>query len=96
LRPGGRLVINAIRKEDTDKAEMACIDFKKHLWYEKTVKTVANVTSNDVREFLEAAAEARIKPEIEVYALPDANRALMELHGGSIRGSKVLEIGKKP
>jgi len=92
LRPGGRLIINAIRKEDPDKPHMASIDFKKHLWYEKTLKTVANVTSNDVREFLAAAASARIKPEIEIYALSDANRALMELRTGSIRGSKVLAI----
>ncbi len=93
LRPGGRLVINAIRKEDGDKSLMANIDYAEHLWQEKELKTVANVTSHDIKAFLEIAAEAGIRPEVQVYPLDEANQALCELHAGHVRGAKVLAIG---
>lgn len=92
LRPGGRLVINAIRKEDTDKALMADIDYAKHLWQEKEIKSVANVTGADIKACLELAAAAGIRPEVEIYAFDDANRALYELATARIRGAKVLAI----
>jgi propanol-preferring alcohol dehydrogenase len=59
---------------------------------EKEIKSVANVTRGDVREFLELAAEAGIKPELQEYDLQDANQALVELRQGIIRGAKVLRI----
>ncbi len=93
LRPGGRLVINAIRKEDGDKSLMAEIDYAEHLWQEKELKTVANVTSHDIKAFLEIAAEAGIRPEVQVYPLNEANKALRELRAGDVRGAKVLAIG---
>ncbi len=93
LRPGGRLVINAIRKEDADKSLMAAIDYAEHLWQEKELKTVANVTSHDIKAFLEIAAEAGIRPEVQVYPLNQANKALRELRAGDVRGAKVLAIG---
>lgn len=95
LRPGGRLVINAIRKEDADKSRMAEIDYAKHLWQERELKTVANVTSRDIAEFLEVAAAAGIRPEVQVYPLEEANKALCELRAGDIRGAKVLAIGEQ-
>ena len=94
LRPGGRLVINAIRKEDGDKSLMTTIDYAEHLWLEKELKTVANVTSDDIRSCLEIAAAADIRPEVQVYQLEDANRALRELQTGHVRGAKVLAIGE--
>jgi propanol-preferring alcohol dehydrogenase len=93
LRPGGRLVINAIRKEDRDKSLLADIDYSEHLWQEKELKTVANVTSHDIKAFLEIAAAAGIRPEVQVYKLDEANKALNELQAGHIRGAKVLAIG---
>ena len=93
LESGGRLVINAIRKEETDKEELLGIDYPGHLWLEKEIKSVANVAGNDVSEFLELAAEIPIHPEIEVFALEDANSALLELKERKIRGAKVLKIG---
>ena len=93
LRPGGRLVINAIRKEDGDKSLMAEIDYAEHLWQEKELKTVANVTSHDIKACLEIAAEAGIRPEVQVYRLDEANKALHELRAGAVRGAKVLAIG---
>jgi propanol-preferring alcohol dehydrogenase len=92
LAPGGRLVINAIRKEDVDQNDLARIDYPRHLWMEKEIKSVANVTRRDVREFLDLAAEIPIRPEVETYALADANRALVELKRGRIRGAKVLTV----
>ena len=93
LRPGGRLVINAIRKEDTDKPVMAEIDYAAHLWQEKELKTVANVTSRDIDAFLHVADEAGMKPEVQVYPLEEANKALLDLRAGDVRGAKVLAIG---
>ncbi len=90
LKPGGRLVINAIRKEDRDKDALAKLEYPTHLWREKEIKSVANVTRADVREFLQLAAQIPIKPEIQEYALEDAGRALVELKEKRIRGAKVL------
>jgi propanol-preferring alcohol dehydrogenase len=92
LAPGGRLVINAIRKQESDKDELRALDFPSHLWMEKEIKSVANVTRQDVRDFLQLAAEAGIRPEIQEYDLKDANRALLEIKQGRIRGAKVLCI----
>ncbi|HDL19529.1 MAG TPA: zinc-binding alcohol dehydrogenase family protein [Bacteroidetes bacterium] len=94
LKPGGRLVINAIRKEEIDKDYLLKLDYPKHLWLEKEIKSVANVARKDVREFLEIAAEIPIKPEYQEYPLEEANRALIELKERKIRGAKVLIIGE--
>lgn len=93
LAPGGRLVINAIRKEAADQAELLQLDYPRDLWLEKEVKSVANVTRRDVREFLALAAAIPIRPEVEVYELAEANRALSDLKRRRIRGAKVLRIG---
>ena len=90
LKPGGRLVINAIRKEEVDKDYLLNIDYTSHLWMEKEIKSVANVTRADVKEFLEIAAEIPIIPEIQQYKLEEANVALTELKNRKIRGAKVL------
>jgi propanol-preferring alcohol dehydrogenase len=92
LKPGGRLVINAIRKEEADKDVLLKLDYPSQLWMEKEIKSVANVTRADVRDFLQRAAEANLKPEFQEYELKDANQALMELKQGKIRGAKVLRI----
>lgn len=92
LRPGGRLVINAIRKEEVDKEELLKLDYPSHLWLEKEIKSVANVSRRDVSEFLALAAEMRIQPEVQEFPLAEANRALLELKGRRIRGAKVLRI----
>lgn len=92
LSPGGRLVINAIRKESADKEILLKLDYPSQLWMEKEIKSVANVTRADVREFLQLAAEANIKPEVQEYDLQDANQALVEMKQGKIRGTKVLRI----
>jgi alcohol dehydrogenase, propanol-preferring len=92
IKPGGRLVVNAIRKEETDKEVLMKLDYPAQLWMEKEIKSVANVTRADVREFLQIAAEANIEPEYQEYELKDANQALIEMKQGKIRGAKVLRI----
>ena len=93
LKPGGRLVINAIRKEEIDKECLLELDYPQHLWMEKEVKSVANVARIDVREFLDLAAGIPIRPETIEYPLEEANQALLELKNRKIRGAKVLRIG---
>lgn len=92
LAPGGRLVINAIRKEEGDKAELLRLDYPRHLWLEKEIKSVANVARRDVIEFLALAAQIPIRPEVEVFPLEAANQALFELKTRRVRGAKVLTV----
>jgi propanol-preferring alcohol dehydrogenase len=92
LEPGGRLVINAIRKEDHDKEVLRSLDYAQDLWMEREIKSIANVARSDVAEFLDLAAEIPILPDIQEYALEDANIALQELRNRKIRGAKVLRI----
>jgi alcohol dehydrogenase, propanol-preferring len=92
LAPGGRLVINAIRKEEIDKEVLLGLDYPEHLWMEKEIKSVANVSPRDLREVLALAAEMEIKPEIQTFPLEKANQALFELKTGKIHGAKVLRI----
>ncbi len=93
LDPGGRLVINAIRKEETDKEALLKLDYARHLWLEKEVLSVANVTRMDVAEFLDLAAKVPIRPEFQQYPLNGANQALLALKERKIRGAKVLKMG---
>ncbi len=93
LRPGGRLVINAIRKEDIDKDYLMNLNYHEYLWMEKEIKSVANVARQDVRECLDLSAEIPLIPEIREFPLKDANKALTEMKNSKIRGAKVLVIG---
>ena len=92
LEKGGRLVINAIRKEERDKQSLMALDYARGLWMEKEIKSVANITRKDVGEFLELAARIPLRPDVEEFRLEDANTALHELKERKIRGAKVLKI----
>ena len=92
LEAGGRLVINAIRKQEGDKRELLLLNYETHLWMEKEIKSVANVAAGDVREFLSLAADIPLLPEVVEYPLEEANRALLEIREQQIRGAKVLMI----
>lgn len=92
LQPGGRLVINAIRKEDADKTALLDLSYHTHLWMEREIKSVANITAKDIAEFLPVAAKVPINPEVSCYSLADANKALVSLKRESVRGAKVLRI----
>jgi propanol-preferring alcohol dehydrogenase len=90
LKPGGRLVINAIRKESADKDKLLNLSYHDHLWMEREIKSVANITRHDVEEFLQLAAKIPIKPEIEIYPFVLANQALHDLKHKHVQGAKVL------
>ena len=92
LKPNGRLVINNIRKEDFDKDYLINIDYSRDLWMEKEIKSVANVTFDDIEEVLEIASNHDIKPEIQIFNLEEANIALNEIKNKKIFGAKVLRI----
>ena len=79
-------------RKDSDRRFFSKLDYPSHLWMEKEIKSVANVTRADVREFLQLAAEANIKPEFQEYELKDANHALLDMKQGKIHGAKVLNI----
>lgn len=88
LEKGGRVVINAIRKI----TPIPELDYAEHLWYEKEIKSVANVTRRDAQEFLPLAAEIPIVPEVREFRLEEANEALILLKEGKIRGAGVLRM----
>ena len=92
LEKGGRLVLNAIRKEEADKQALLSLDYPRDLWMEKEIKSVANLTRRDVDDFLQLAAAINIRPEVQEYELEEANKALLELKERKIRGAKVLRV----
>lgn len=85
---GGRVVINAIRKVTS----IPELDYARHLWYERELKSVANVTRRDAEEFLPLAAAVPITPEVQEFKSQEANEALILLKQGKMRGAGVLRI----
>ncbi len=94
LKPGGRLVINAIRKEDHDKNFLLELNYPRDLWLEKEIKSVANVTRKDIEEFLDIAAKIPIKPEYQIYDFEKANEAIIDIKNRRIKGAKVLKVSE--
>ena len=92
LKPGGRLVINAIRKEAGDKKYLTNLNYHEDLWMEREIKSVANVTRNDVEMMLKVAPEAGIRPDVQEMPLSNANEAIMEIKRGNIKGATVLRM----
>jgi len=90
LAPGGRLVINAIAKESSDRDQLAGLDYPSQLWREKQIRSVANVTRRDIADYLELAARHGFTPEHRVLTLDQANEALKTLRFGDFRGAFVL------
>ena len=88
LEKGGRLILAVIRK----KNPIPSMDYSKHLWDEKEIKSVANITRKDAEGFLSLAAEIPVIPEVEEFQLAEANEALILLKQGRIQGSGVLRV----
>ncbi len=86
LEKGGTLAINAIHMSPIPK-----LDYEL-LYHEKNVKSVANVTRRDAREFLKIAGGIPIKTEVEVFSLEEANKALQLVKDAEIDGAAVLKI----
>ena len=88
LAPGGRLVINAIRKQ----TPIPPLDYATHLWHERHILSVANVTRRDALEFLPLAERIGIRPQVETFAFDQLNEALLELKQGKVQGAAVLRV----
>ena len=86
IAPGATVAINAIHLD-----RMPEFDYDL-LWRERCLRSVANFTRDDAREFLELAAEIPIRPEVTVFALDEAAEALRRLEAGEIGGSAVLRV----
>ena len=93
LAPGGRLVINAIRKIRVDQEALLRLDYASHLWMEREIKSVANVSRRDVREMLAAATQLGLRPTVSELPLERANDALAALRAGEgVHGATVLRV----
>jgi propanol-preferring alcohol dehydrogenase len=93
LSPGGRLVINAISKLQTDQTALLRLNYQRHLWMEREIRSVANVTRTDVRETLAAAVALGLRPTVEELPLERVNDALAALRRGErVRGARVLRV----
>jgi propanol-preferring alcohol dehydrogenase len=84
LDRGGTVAINAIH---LDRIPEFSYDL---LWWERCIRSVANVTRRDGREFVELAAAIPVRADIEVHPLEDANLALQRIADGSVHGAAVL------
>jgi propanol-preferring alcohol dehydrogenase len=88
LNRGGRLVINAIRKE----TPIPAFDYAEYLWLEREIKSVANVTRSDALEFLPLAAQIPIVPTIEEFPLEQATEVLMKIKQSKLKAAGVLKV----
>jgi propanol-preferring alcohol dehydrogenase len=85
LRKGGVVAINAIHLD-----QMPAFDYDKLLWGERQIRSVANMTRQDARDFLALARELNIRPRAVVFPLQDANKALFAVKNETEDGSAVI------
>ena len=85
LRKGGVVAINAIHLD-----QMPAFNYDKLLWGERQIRSVANMTREDAREFLAAAHNLKIRPQVTVFSLDDANQALVAVKEETAQGSIVI------
>lgn len=86
VRPGGTVVCGGIHMSDIPGFPYAL------LWGERVLRSVANLTRQDGREFFAAAARVPLKVETHRYALEQANTALEDLRAGRFSGAAVLAM----
>jgi propanol-preferring alcohol dehydrogenase len=87
LRKGGVVAINAIHLD-----QMPSFDYDSLLWGERDIRSVANMTRRDAREFLQLAHDLKIRPRIKVFSLDDANKALVAVKEETEEGSAVIVL----
>jgi propanol-preferring alcohol dehydrogenase len=85
LRKGGVVAINAIHLN-----QMPAFDYDKLLWGERQIRSVANMTRVDARDFLALAHKLNIQPRVSVFSLDQANQALMAVKDETENGSAVI------
>jgi propanol-preferring alcohol dehydrogenase len=85
LRKGGILAINAIHLD-----QMPAFDYDKLLWGERQIRSVANMTRQDARDYLDRAVKANIKPQPQIFSLDQANEALQAVKNETANGPCVI------
>ncbi len=85
LRKGGVVAINAIHLDN-----MPQFDYDKLLWGERQIRSVANMTRADARDFLELAGKIGVKPKVTVFPLEQANEALGAIRDDAVDGAAVI------
>jgi propanol-preferring alcohol dehydrogenase len=88
LRKGGVVAINAIHLDRIPE-----FDYDRLLWGERQIRSVANMTRTDARDFLEIAARIGLRPKVTRFSLDDANEALLAVKNDSIDGAAVIVPG---
>ena len=87
LRKGGVIAINAIHLD-----QMPAFDYDKLLWGERQIRSVANMTREDARDFLKLAYDLKIQPQVTTFTLEDANKALLAVKDETESGSAVIVL----
>jgi propanol-preferring alcohol dehydrogenase len=85
LRKGGIVAINAIHLDRIPE-----FDYDHLLWGERQLRSVANMTRRDARDFLDLAAEIRLQPKVTAYPLEQANDALAAVKNDSVDGAVAI------
>ena len=85
LRKGGIVAINAIHLDRIPE-----FDYDRLLWGERQIRSVANMTRSDARDFLEIATDIRLPPKVTVFSLDQANDALAAVKNDAIDGAAVI------
>jgi propanol-preferring alcohol dehydrogenase len=85
LRKGGVVAINAIHLDRIPQ-----FDYDKLLWGERQLRSVANMTRQDARDFLQLAGEIKLQPKVTVFRLEQANQALQAVKNDQIDGAAVI------
>jgi alcohol dehydrogenase, propanol-preferring len=88
LRKGGVVAINAIHLD-----RMPQFDYDTLLWGERQLRSVANMTRDDARDFLSLAAELKLRPEVTTFSLEHASEALTAIKNGAVSGAAVIQCG---
>jgi propanol-preferring alcohol dehydrogenase len=89
LRKGGVVAINAIHLD-----RMPEFDYDRLLWGERQLRSVANMTRADARDFLRIAAEIALRPKTTIFPLEQANEALIALKKDAIDGAAVIVVAQ--
>jgi propanol-preferring alcohol dehydrogenase len=85
LRKGGVVAINAIHLDRIPQ-----FDYDRLLWGERQLRSVANMTRTDARDFLALAVEIVLRPKVTVFSLEQANEALLAVNNDSVDGAAVI------
>lgn len=85
LRKGGVVAINAIHLDRIPE-----FDYDRLLWGERQIRSVANMTREDARDFLKMAAEIGLRPKATAFPLDQANEALLAVKNDAIDGAAVI------